>query len=238
MADQTIRIPAKGKHTASFIFLHGLGDNGRGWTFLAEESQRGGRLNHVKFIFPDAPTQPVSMNYGMTMTAWYDLKTLGDVENMQDEEGILNSIERLKQLISEEEAEGIPSDRIIVGGFSQGCAISLSTSLILEKKLGAVIGLSGYLPIKDILSTLQTDANKQTPYLICHGTSDNVIKFFNGQNSCEYLKQLFGREHVEWNQYQDMVHTASTEEVLDVISFIERVVPEEQQLQEEKAAST
>lgn len=229
MAYPAIRIPAKDKHTASVIFLHGLGDNGRGWTFLAEESQRQGRLRHVKFIFPEAPTQPVTMNYGMRMTAWYDLKSLGDVESLQDEEGVMSSIDRLKQVISEEEAEGIPSNRIIVGGFSQGCAISLATSVIIEKQLAAVIGLSGYFPIKDTISTLQTEANKKTPYLLCHGTSDNVIKFFNGQNSCEYLKSLFGRENVQWKQYQDMVHTASPEEALDVISFIEQVVPGEPQ---------
>lgn len=226
MVYPAIRFPAKETHTASFIFLHGLGDNGLGWTFLAEEAHRQNRLKHVKFIFPDAPNQPVSLNYGMTMPAWYDIKSLGNVQSQQDEEGVMSSIERLKQLLAEEVEAGIPMDRIVVGGFSQGCAISLSTSIILDQKLAGVIGLSGYLPIKERLLALETPANRSTPYFLGHGTADRVVKFSAGQMSRDYLVQNLKR-NVAWHEYEDMVHTAGPEEVADLLAFVEQAVPAE-----------
>lgn len=225
MVYPAIRIPAQETHTASFIFLHGLGDNGRGWTFLAEEAIRQNRLKHVKFIFPEAPNQSVSLNYGMTMQSWYDIKSLSNVQAQQDEEGVMQSIERLKQIIAEEVEAGIPTERIVIGGFSQGCAISLSTSIIIDKLLAGVVGLSGYLPIKEKLLTLETPANKSTPYFLCHGTADNVVKFSAGKLSREYLEGSLHRDNVLWNEYQDMVHTASPEETTDILAFIERVLP-------------
>lgn len=86
-----VRIPAKAAHTATVIFLHGLGDSGAGWMFLAEEARKAQRLNHVKFIFPEAPQQPVSLNFGMRMPSWYDIKELANVNAAQDQEGILRA---------------------------------------------------------------------------------------------------------------------------------------------------
>lgn len=220
-----IRHPAKAAHTATVIFLHGLGDSPLGWTFFAEEAARQNRLNHVKFIFPEAPNQPVTLNYGMTMPSWYDIKALGDVIGQQDEEGILASIERLKQMIKEEIDSGIPSNRIVVGGFSQGCAISLSTSVVYDKPLAGVVGLSGYLPIHEKLAAIQPSANANTPYFIGHGTADQVVKFEFGKLSKELLVKQFHRTKLEWHQYPNMVHTVSPEEIQDVFAFLDRVIP-------------
>lgn len=225
MVYPAVRIEAQETHTASFIFLHGLGDNGRGWTFLAEEAIRQNRLRHVKFIFPDAPEQPVSLNYGMTMQAWYDIKSLANVQTQQDEEGVIKSIDRLNQIINEEIEAGIPTERILIGGFSQGCAISLSNSIISNNKMAGVVGLSGYLPIKEKLLSLESPANRLTPYFICHGTADNVVKFSAGKMSRDYLINDLNRENVVWKEYQDMVHTASPEEVSDLFAFAESVLP-------------
>lgn len=225
MVYPAIRIPAKDTHTASFIFLHGLGDNGRGWTFLAEEAQRQNRLAHIKFIFPDAPQQPVSLNYGMTMPAWYDIKSLSNVWAQQDEDGVAASIDRLKQIIAEEVEAGIPTDRIVLGGFSQGSAISLSTTVLSDDKFAGVVGLSGYLPVKELLLERQTETNRSTPLFMGHGTADNVIKFSTAQLSRDYLRNELGR-NVLWHEYQDMVHTASPEEVKDILAFLEEVLPE------------
>lgn len=226
MVYPAVRIPATTKHTASVIFLHGLGDSGRGWTFLAETVRRQNKLSHVKFIFPNAPEQPVSMNYGMTMPSWYDIQSLGNVEALQDREGVLKSVERLKSILAEEMDAGIPSDRIVIGGFSQGCAVSYATSVTIPQKLAGVVALSGYLPIESTLKQKMTDANKDTPVLACHGTADNVVKFMNGDKSYKYLRNELGRTDVRWNQYEGMVHTASPEEVEDVVKFLEEVIPE------------
>lgn len=220
-----IRIPAKSAHTATVIFLHGLGDTPMGWTFFAQEAARQGRLKHVKFVFAEAPNQPVTLNYGMTMPSWYDIKALGNVMGQQDEDGILASIGRLKQVIKEEIDEGIPSNRIVIGGFSQGCAISLGTSVVYDKTLGAIIGLSGYLPIHEKLTTLKRTENINTPYFLGHGTGDQVVKFEAGKLSRDYLMNDLGRTKLEWHQYENMVHTASPEEIQDIFDFLERVIP-------------
>lgn len=135
------------------------------------------------------------------------------------------SIDRLKAMIADEVEAGIPTDRIVVGGFSQGCAISLSTSVIMDQKLAGVVGLSGYLPIKEKLLALENLANRSTPYFLGHGTADKVVKFSAGQMSRDYLIDNLKRD-VSWNEYQDMVHTCGPEEVKDIFAFVERAVPQ------------
>lgn len=227
MSYPAIRVPAREKHTSTFIFMHGLGDNGRGWTFLADEAQRQNKLGHVKFIFPDAPVQPVSLNYGMAMPAWYDIKSLSNVWADQDEEGVLASIERLKQMVAAEVEAGIPTTRIVIGGFSQGCALSLSTSVLSNDKFAGVVAISGYLPIHEHLLEHQTEVNKSTPLFYGYGTADNVVKFSAGQFSRDVLVEKLGR-NVRWHEYVDMVHTASPAEVKDILAFLEEVLPEKE----------
>lgn len=221
-----LRIPARTAQTATVIFLHGLGDSPEGWAFLAQEAARQRRLQHVKFVFAKAPDQPVTLNYGMEMPSWYDIKALGNVMGLQDEEGILASVDRVKQIIKEELDEGVvDTPRIVIGGFSQGCAVSLATSVVYDKPLGGIIGLSGYLPIHERLEALKSDANVNTPYFLGHGTADQVVKFEFGKMSRDYLINNFGRTKVEWHQYENMVHTASPQEIEDLFQFLEKVIP-------------
>lgn len=220
-----IRIPPKSAHTATVIFLHGLGDSPMGWVFFAQEAARQGRLKHVKFVFAEAPNLPVTLNYGMVMPAWYDIKSLGNVMGQQDEEGILASIDRVKQVVAEEVEGGLSTNRIVVGGFSQGCAISLGASVIYDKPLGGVVGLSGYLPIHDKMVALKSEANANTPYFLGHGTADQVVKFQSGELSRDFLKGTLNRTNLQWHQYEGMVHTASPEEIEDVFKFLESVIP-------------
>ena len=226
MVYPAVRIPAKRAQTASFIFLHGLGDSGEGWSFLAEEAARQNKLQHVKFIFPDAPNQPVSLNFGMSMPSWYDIKSLGNVQAQQDEEGILKSVDRLKEIIAEEVAAGIPTERIVIGGFSQGCAVSLSASVIFDKRLAGIVALSGYLPIKEKLKSIENTINRSTPYFLGHGTYDNVVQFSNGVLTRDYLKDNLGRVNLSWNEYKGMEHSACPEELNDIMAFTESVLPE------------
>lgn len=226
MVYPAVRISAKAAHTASFIFLHGLGDSGNGWTFLAQEAARlGGKLDHVKFIFPNAPNQPVSLNFGMSMPSWYDIKSLGDIKSEQDEVGVIKSVERLKEVIAEEVAAGIPEDRIVIGGFSQGCAVSLAASCILDKKFAGVVGLSGYLPIQTKIVELESPANRSTPYFLGHGTADGVVAFQYGKLTRDFLTSTLKRENVSWNEYPGMEHSACPEELIQLLSFTAKVLP-------------
>ncbi|ANB15364.1 palmitoyl-(protein) hydrolase [Sugiyamaella lignohabitans] len=133
MTYPAVRIPAVKAPSATVIFLHGLGDSGNGWRFLAEEAIRKKRLQHVNFIFPDAPMKPVTLNFGMQMPAWYDIPKLENVRHKQDEVGVLESVDRLKAMIEEELGKGVPSERVVIGGFSQGCAISYGVCLNSEE---------------------------------------------------------------------------------------------------------
>lgn len=229
MVYSAVRIPAKKVQTASLIFLHGLGDTGHGWSFIAEEAT-GARsshlLDHVKFIFPHAPEQPVSINMGMSMPSWYDIKSLTAITDKQDEAGVLKSVNRLKEVIAEEIALGIPTDRIVIGGFSQGCAVALAASVALETKFAGVVGLSGYLPVKEKLVELgHGPVNAGTPYFMGHGTADSVVQFKYGQMSRDYLKSALKREYVDWKEYKDMEHSLCPEELVDLLAFTAKVLP-------------
>lgn len=231
MSYPAVRVPAKKVHTASIIFLHGLGDSGHGWSFLSDEAARSNKLQHVKFIFPHAPQQPVTLNMGMKMPSWYDIKELSNIQAKQDEPGVLKSIERLRQIIAEEVQAGIPTDRIIIGGFSQGCAVSLATSAVFDKPLAGVIGLSGYLPIRDTIVSYAVDnkldvINKKTPYFLGHGTADPVVQFQYGKLSRDVLINQLGRENVSWNEYPGMEHSACPEEIDALLKFAEKALPE------------
>lgn len=225
MVYSAVRIPARKAQTASFIFLHGLGDSGNGWSFLAEEAAKSGKLDHIKFIFPNAPSQPVSLNFGMSMPSWYDIQSLNDLQAKQDEAGILKSVDRLKEVIAEEVAAGIPTERIIIGGFSQGCAVTLATSTILDKKVAGIVALSGYLPIKEKLIRLENPTNRNTPYFMGHGTADGVVAYKFGRMSEEYLKTALSREDVTFRDYPGMEHSACPEELRDILAFTEKVLP-------------
>ncbi|KAA8909604.1 hypothetical protein TRICI_004439 [Trichomonascus ciferrii] len=219
-----VRIPAKATPSAAVIFLHGLGDSGAGWSFLAEEAARDGRFSNVNFVFPNAPMSPVTLNMGMKMPSWYDILSLERINAQQDEAGVLQSVETLKGLVEEQKQQGIPSERIVIGGFSQGAAVSLATSVVTEQKLGGVVGLSGYLPISDKLAQLKKDVNNSTPYFMGHGEVDDVVKFEYGKSSAEALKSSFGRQSVEFHQYPNLPHSASPQELSDLMSFLSKII--------------
>lgn len=220
-----VRIPAKvAKPTASVIFLHGLGDSGDGWRHLAEEANEDGRFKHVNFIFPHAPVVPVTLNMGMKMPSWYDIASLEKIESKQDAEGILNSAETLKRVVEEQKNEGIPPERIVIGGFSQGAAVALATSVSAETKFGGVICLSGYLPISSKLAELKKEINNSTPHFMGHGTADDVVRFPYGKQSEEALKSSFDRTDVEFHQYEGLPHSVNFQELKDLFNFLNRVI--------------
>ncbi|KAF9905105.1 hypothetical protein EC991_001991 [Linnemannia zychae] len=215
---------ATAKHTATVIFMHGFGDSGAGWAPVGE--QLGEYAPHVKFIFPNAPALPITANGGMLSPAWYDILSLGSIERTDDEEGMLRSRQQIMELIREEvDRYNIPANRIVLGGFSQGCVLSIFTALTSEYRFAGVAALSGYLPLRAKIMDMATDTNRKTPIFWGHGDSDQVVKYKFGEQSVEFLKD--NKYSVRFHTYPRMGHSACNEELRDLLSFFQEVIPEE-----------
>ncbi|PKY02289.1 acyl-protein thioesterase 1 [Aspergillus campestris IBT 28561] len=227
-------VPALKKHTATVIMAHGLGDSGAGWMGLAQNWRRRGMFDEVAFIFPNAPMIPITVNFGMSMPGWYDITKLGrdlDFEESirsQDEEGILRSRDYFNVLIKEQIDQGIKPSRIVLGGFSQGGAISVFASITNKEKLGGVFGLSCYLLLSDrIKNQIPEDfPNKKTPFFLAHGLDDEVVNYEFGKTSSELVKQL-GVEDVTFKSYPDLGHSADPTEIQDLEQFLNKTIPAE-----------
>ncbi|CAG8748110.1 10779_t:CDS:2, partial [Gigaspora rosea] len=167
-------------HTATVVFSHGLGDSGDGIApaFLSLSKM----LGHVKFIFPNAPSRPITVNGGMIMPAWYDISSLGEnIEEInEDEEGMLNSVRGINGIIRDEIDSGIPSNRIVIGGFSQGSAMALLVGLTSEYRFAGIAVLSGYLPLRNKIFKIKnydnvtTGAEKLVELAEELGSDDNI----------------------------------------------------------------
>ncbi|KAJ7326562.1 acyl-protein thioesterase [Desmophyllum pertusum] len=176
-------VQATAKHTASLIFLHGLGDTGHGWSAGFEEI----KMPHVKYICPNAPTNAVTLNHGFKMPSWFDIKSLQFSE--EDEAGIKDSAVKIKAIIEEEIKNGIPSNRIVLGGFSQGGALALYTAFTMEKPLAGILALSSWLPLHQSFPQA-LKGNKDIPILQCHGTIDPVVNVTFGEMTATVLSKL------------------------------------------------
>jgi len=210
------------KSTAVVIFLHGLGDTCHGW---AQGFQRIHLdMPYIKFIHPTAPVRAVTLNHGMTMTAWYDIKSFGRTDN-EDFAGLEESKEFLTKLIQKEIEGGIDPSRIVIGGFSQGAALSLYTGYQFPGVLGGILAMSGYLPVKSLeeFSGKPDERAKATPFLMCHGDADQIVKYEWAQKSYEALKALSITG--ELKTYKGMQHSSSATEMTDVRQFIRKVLP-------------
>ncbi|KAI1380034.1 Phospholipase/carboxylesterase [Hypoxylon crocopeplum] len=221
--------PAAAKHTATVIFVHGLGDTGYGWASAVENWRRRQRLDEVKFILPHAPRIPITASSKMLMPGWYDIFALSgrtdDIRRDQDERGILQSRDYFSGLIQAEIDSGIPSDRIVLGGFSQGGAVSLFAGLTAKFKLAGIVALSSYLPLDTKFADFldENGHNRHTPILMCHGDEDGVVPTDFGRMSYENLKsQGFD---VTMKLYQGMGHSACPEELDEVEAFLRARLP-------------
>ncbi|TPX30293.1 hypothetical protein SmJEL517_g06121 [Synchytrium microbalum] len=213
-----ITIPAKGKHLATLIFLHGLGDSGQGWAPVGRMIQP--QLPHVKMIFPDAPTRPVTVNNGYRMPAWFDVYQLGAAargNTRVDTEGMNETLKSINSWISDEIEAGIPASRIVIGGFSQGSAMALLHAVTSERKLAGYISLSGWLSRPEAIEQ-SPGANKETPIFMGHGDSDEVVLHHLGVKSYDALKTAGW--NVSWKTYEDMGHSAREDEFEDITKFL------------------
>ncbi|KAJ0366641.1 hypothetical protein COL26b_011576 [Colletotrichum chrysophilum] len=238
--------PAAGKHTATVIFAHGLGDTGNGWASAVENWRRRQRLDEVKFVLPHAPQIPITCNFGMRMPGWFDIvsrasildrhrippgpsplttaailqkKLDGTVESLRENEdapGILASNEYFHSLVQAEVDAGIPADRIVLGGFSQGGAMAIFSGLTGTHKVAGIVGLSCWLLLSERFASLVPayKPNQATPIFMGHGDADPLVRPELGALSMEALKKLGG-----------MGHSACLEELDDVEAFLLKQLP-------------
>jgi phospholipase/carboxylesterase len=196
---------------ASVIVLHGLGADGNDFVPVTEELDLSA-VGPVRYVFPHAPVIPVTINGGYAMRAWYDI--LGaDLVQREDEAGLRRSLASIEALIEREKSRGIPAQRIVLAGFSQGCAMALLTGLRHRERLGGIVGLSGYLPLAATTAAERHAANTSTPVFLAHGRMDPVVPIARAIASRDALQAL--GYAVEWHEYP-MAHSVCMEEIADL----------------------
>jgi len=227
-------IPAVGRHSATVIMAHGLGDSGAGWISLAQNWRRREKFSEVKFVFPNAPNIPISVNFGMQMPGWYDIVrptmdtsslTFENLQAQQDEVGVLKSQTYFHDLIKQEIDSGIPSDRIVLGGFSQGGAMAIFSGLTSRHKLGGVFGLSCYLLLHTKIQSFipPENPNLQTPIFMGHGDSDPLVKPQWAEQTAKVLKDWSYK--VDLKMYRGLEHSADPDEIDDLEKYLNERIP-------------
>ncbi|CAF1080112.1 unnamed protein product [Rotaria magnacalcarata] len=224
MTDSLV-ISSNEKHTATIIFLHGLGDVGASWHDVFDKYRIAKSVPYAKFIFPTAPIQKVTLNLGMSMTTWFDIHGL-DPNVKEDQEGIEKSCMFLSNLIEEEIKNGILSERIMVGGFSMGGAVALYTALTSPHTLGGVIALSTWLPLASTFpqALVSGDNKVDLPIIQCHGAQDPLVQL-RWARMTERIIKAMDFKHYTFNEYSDMGHSSCGREIKDVSSFIVQHLP-------------
>ncbi len=205
---------------ASVIVLHGLGADGNDFVPVARELDLAA-VGPMRFVFPHAPSRPVTINGGYVMPAWYDILGLDSHRQREDEPGLRESQALVETLIAEEKRRGVAASRIVLAGFSQGCAMALMTGLRHDERLAGLVGLSGYLPIAAKTEAERHAANRDVPLFLAHGTSDPVIPIARARESRDTLAAL--GHAVEWHEYP-MPHSVCAAEIADLGRWLQRVL--------------
>lgn len=195
----------------SILWLHGLGADGHDFAPIVPELLRPG-WPALRFVFPHAPVRPVTLNNGVPMRAWYDLKNL-DLDQRADETGVRESIAQVEALLARENERGVPNERILLAGFSQGGAIALAAGVRREQPLGGLIGLSTYLPMGSTTQAESTPQALKTPVFMAHGSHDPVVPEAFGARSRDLLAGL--GMAIDWHSYP-MQHAVCAEEIRDL----------------------
>jgi phospholipase/carboxylesterase len=203
----------------SVIWLHGLGADGNDFVPIVRELDLSG-LPGIRFIFPHARRIPVTVNGGYVMRAWYDI-TGAELVRREDEGGLRASQLEVEAFIAREKARGIPASRIVLAGFSQGCAMTVQAGLRHPEKLAGMLCLSGYVPLADKLAAERSEAALATPIFMAHGRHDNVVPFNRAEMSRDALLALGCK--VEWHEYA-MQHSVCLEEVQAISAWLKKVL--------------
>ena len=205
--------------TAAVIWLHGLGDDGQGWSEIVPALKVPSTLA-VRFIFPHAPVMPVTINNGYPMRAWYDIRE-NDFNERADIAGVKRSQAQVEALIAREKTRGVAAQRIVLAGFSQGGAIALYAGLRHAERLAGIVALSTYVIAPAALASEAGAANRDVPIFMAHGTQDPVVQFRWAEASRQLL--VAAGYNVEWRTYP-MPHSAAPEEIEAVANFLTKVL--------------
>jgi phospholipase/carboxylesterase len=203
---------------AAVIWLHGLGADGHDFEPIVPELGLPAS-KPVRFIFPNAPQRPVTINMGMRMRAWYDILQLGG--GKEDEAGIRESQGFVDGLIARETQRGIPHRKIVLAGFSQGGAIVLQAGLRHAERLAGVMALSTYLPLSTTLEKERSAASRDLPIFMAHGKFDGMIPMDRAALSRDAMRAL--GYAVDWREYP-MQHSVCPEEIADIAAFLLRIL--------------
>jgi len=206
--------------TCSVIWLHGLGADGNDFVPIIPQLRLPENPG-IRFIFPSAPSMPVTVNGGYVMPAWYDIVGR-DLMDQEDGEGIKRSAGSIIELIDREVQRGIPYQNIALAGFSQGCAMALYIGLRLPHPLAGILALSGYLPLAMSIALEKHPAYQSTHIFMAHGTYDPVVILDRAQASYALLEKL--GYQIDWNEYP-MEHSVNPEELMDISRFLQTVLP-------------
>jgi phospholipase/carboxylesterase len=219
---ETVELQTGDAPTASIIWMHGLGADGNDFVPIVNELDLGGAA--IRFVFPHAPMQPVTINNGYVMRAWYDISP-GDLEGntrRPDEPGLRASQAAIDLLVEREIDRGTPAARIVLAGFSQGGAMALQAGLRYPERLAGLMVLSSYLALPERAVQEAAPANADTPIFLAHGIHDAVVPHQMGAQSRQRLHDM--GHPVEWHEYP-MAHTLCLEEVQDISAWLRRVLP-------------
>ena len=199
----------------SVIWLHGLGADGHDFEPIVPELVRPG-WPALRFVFPHAPMRAVTINGGMRMRAWYDIRDM-DLSNRADAQGVAESVAQVDALIAREGERGVPPSRIVLAGFSQGGAITLAAGIARKEPLAGLVALSTYLPLGAATMETLIDAARSQPVFMAHGLHDPVVPYTAGKRSRDALRDA-GFE-VDWHGYP-MAHNVSAEEIADLAAWL------------------
>ena len=214
-----IEIETAPNPSASVIWLHGLGADGNDFVPIIPQLNLS-ECPAIRFVFPSAPSIAVTVNGGYVMPAWYDI-TERDINAREDIAGIHKSATAIAELIEQEASRGIAYNKIVLAGFSQGCAMSLQVGLRFPHALAGIMALSGYLPLAKSLAVERSDANSKTPIFMAHGVWDAVIVPERAEASADVLEKL--GYQVDWNTYP-MEHSLHPDELVDISRFLTMVL--------------
>jgi phospholipase/carboxylesterase len=217
-----VEVEARGPASASVVWMHGLGADGHDFESLVPHL----RLPHVRFVFPNAPAIPVTINGGFVMPAWYDIRSLDlqpGTSTREDPAQVRRSAAAIAAIVDREIVRGVPADRIVLAGFSQGGAMALHVAPRFPHTLAGFMVLSAYELLRGTLADEQHEANRTTPALFCHGSRDPMVPMFAGQAACESVRAP-GRD-VRWYDFP-IGHEVSLPEIQTIASWLlERLPP-------------
>ena len=212
-----IEIETGPKPESGIIWLHGLGADGRDFESIVPELDLP--AEPIRFVFPHAPVRPVTINAGMAMRAWYDIR---DAEiRREDEAGVRASQELVEALIAREKERGVKAGRLVLAGFSQGGAIALQTGLRHPERVAGIMALSCYLPLAESLAAEAADANRGTSIFMAHGVADPIVPIARARQSRGLLERL--GYPVRWHEY-DMPHSVCIAEIADIGAWLRQVI--------------